>query len=449
MKIKNIFLSLFIFAIFIGLSASSNAEDGVFSTDFDRDGFEEVDDCNNEDAMIFPGAEEVCDNVDNNCDGMIDEGVLLIFYMDVDGDGYGSPTEFMESCDPPLSYVVDNTDCDDNDASINPEATEVPRDGIDNDCDGSDLGDVDGDGFSSDDCDDDNALVYPGAEEIPYDGIDNDCDGSDLADMDGDGYDSYLVAGADCDDNDASVWEKCFIELVDPSGACNVNGFEDMARESINVVSSGQFSYVTSDNEEWKSLSTYVSGNGLTIDYTFSQDLTAIAKVELYFVSSIGGENYDSGYPTDYTIALSEDGNYWKYIKAEDIELVDQGEVVVDGLTIGKAKLVVSDLPPTCAKYMRLTVYETSAKLGKQYSLGLTAYDKNIFDESNLYDSVNMWSCSKDRISNPITCDYGCEGGGCFAAGSNTVVDNSMLYYLIAAVVIIAGAGYWYATKKK
>jgi len=64
--------------------------------------------------------------------------------------------------------------------------------------------DRDGDGFMSDlDCDDNNLEVYLGAEDIPYDGIDQDCDGRDLNDLDGDGFIAEIVGGDDCDDEDS------------------------------------------------------------------------------------------------------------------------------------------------------------------------------------------------------------------------------------------------------
>ena len=63
--------------------------------------------------------------------------------------------------------------------------------------------DADGDGYTANvDCDDDDALVNPGAEDHPYDGIDQDCDGTDLTDADGDGFDAGVVGGDDCDDTD-------------------------------------------------------------------------------------------------------------------------------------------------------------------------------------------------------------------------------------------------------
>ena len=108
-------------------------------------------------AAINPNATEVCDGVDNNCDGAADEG------FDGDGDGYIS--------------CID--DCDDTNANINPGAAETPYNGIDDDCNaGTPDDDLDGDGYpNATDCDDNNSNINPGVAEIPYDGIDQDCDG--------------------------------------------------------------------------------------------------------------------------------------------------------------------------------------------------------------------------------------------------------------------------------
>jgi MYXO-CTERM domain-containing protein len=100
------------------------------------------------------------------------------------------------------------TDCDDADATRYPGAPETPYDGIDQDCDGVDVTDVDGDGYAGGDgpdCDDTTSTTHPGALDLAYDGIDSDCDGADDFDKDGDGARADDYGGADCNDNDADV----------------------------------------------------------------------------------------------------------------------------------------------------------------------------------------------------------------------------------------------------
>jgi hypothetical protein len=94
-----------------------------------------VADCNDSNSNINPGAAEVCDGVDNNCDGSIDEGVKNAYYRDSDTDGYGDPGNSVQACSAPGGYVINNTDCNDSKPDINPGAAEV-CDGMDNNCDG-------------------------------------------------------------------------------------------------------------------------------------------------------------------------------------------------------------------------------------------------------------------------------------------------------------------------
>jgi len=89
-----------------------------------RDGYvADNTDCDDADAAINPGAIEVCDGIDNNCDGNIDEGVKTTFYQDLDGDTLGNPAVSVEACDAPEGYVDNSDDCDDNWYAYSPVGT--------------------------------------------------------------------------------------------------------------------------------------------------------------------------------------------------------------------------------------------------------------------------------------------------------------------------------------
>ena len=94
-------------------------------------------DCDDSDAAVFPGATETCNDTDDDCDGSTDEGLDQTWYRDSDGDGYGTSTDTESDCAQPAGYVSDSSDCDDGDDEVNPAATELCFDDVDNDCSGS------------------------------------------------------------------------------------------------------------------------------------------------------------------------------------------------------------------------------------------------------------------------------------------------------------------------
>ena len=97
------------------------------------------DDCIDSQPNVHPGPAEACDGLDNNCNGMIDEGVLHTFYPDSDGDGYGNSMSTMtqSGCNPPAGYAAQGGDCNDMDSAIHPGALEqCDAAMVDANCDG-------------------------------------------------------------------------------------------------------------------------------------------------------------------------------------------------------------------------------------------------------------------------------------------------------------------------
>jgi hypothetical protein len=260
-----------ILAVKADTNGSCNGDYNTYYYDADSDGYGDAsttveacsvpegyvtngEDCDDTNATVYPTAEELCDGLDNNCDGQIDEGLATsTYYYDADGDGYGHTASTTVACALPVGYAVNGGDCDDTNADINPGQTEI-CDGLDNNCDGAvDEGlatstyyqDADGDGYgsaanttvacqapagyvaNSEDCDDTNANIHPGAAEL-CDGVDNNCDGTIdegcndnntyYQDADNDGYGNpdiyvqasttpigYVADNTDCDDSDENI----------------------------------------------------------------------------------------------------------------------------------------------------------------------------------------------------------------------------------------------------
>ncbi len=208
-------------------------------------------DCDDSRSTVNPDADELCNDTDDDCDGMVDEDDATdapTWYLDADGDGYGDDAFSATACQQPSGWVAMGGDCDDADSGSAPDLAELCDDGTDNDCDGAiDEGatwyaDADGDGYGDSwtatetcdppgdhvaqggDCDDSDPSSNPGAAEVCDDGTDNDCDGlvdegpTWYLDADGDGYgdpatawesceqpSGYVDSAEDCDDSDAEI----------------------------------------------------------------------------------------------------------------------------------------------------------------------------------------------------------------------------------------------------
>jgi hypothetical protein len=234
--------------------------------DSDADGYDAVDDCDDLNPAVYPGAPEICDGLDNNCDGRVDEPSEdgNPYYFDADRDGYGNAESIGYGCDVPYGHVHNDLDCNDEDPRIHPDADEV-CDEQDNNCDGTTdedtaldalewYQDTDGDGYGiidvvtyacaqpdgyaglDNDCDDTLDTINPGADETCNE-ADDDCDGEvdefavdgttyyadsdadDYGDPDGDivlctATDGYVTDNTDCDDSTDTVNPGAF-EICD------------------------------------------------------------------------------------------------------------------------------------------------------------------------------------------------------------------------------------------
>ncbi|MEI6510771.1 MAG: putative metal-binding motif-containing protein [Candidatus Uhrbacteria bacterium] len=219
-------------------------EPATFYTDADDDGYgdangetisscvklryyaDNADDCDDARPKVHPGADELCNGIDDDCDGAVDPTDSLdatSWFADADADGFGDPNAPFVSCETISAYVADGTDCDDGNAAVSPAGIET-CDGLDDDCDGAvDEEPVDGKTFYADadgdfegnpdvmviacerpvdgyatkgyDCDDADPAIRTAATEL-CDGVDNDCSG-EVDDDPEDGTPFYLDSDAD------------------------------------------------------------------------------------------------------------------------------------------------------------------------------------------------------------------------------------------------------------
>lgn len=207
-------------------------------------------DCDDTNPLIHPGAQETCNNSDDDCDGQQDEAVQSVFYADTDNDGYGTKNQFVFACFAPGGFVGDTTDCDDSNMNIHPAADEVCN-YMDDNCEGNIdetvqsafYADADADGFGdvntfilacnalpgyvadNTDCNDVDFFTHPFQSET-CNGADDNCDSQVdenaqaifFADADGDGFgnadfavmscpapEGYVSNAVDCNDADAAI----------------------------------------------------------------------------------------------------------------------------------------------------------------------------------------------------------------------------------------------------
>jgi len=301
----------------------------VAAEDADADGYTVDDgDCDDTDSTVYPGAPELEDGIDNDCDMIIDEGTNA---YDDDGDG-----------------VTENEgDCDDNDSSIYPGAPEL-EDGIDNDCDtlideGTNAYDDDGDGVTENegDCDDTDSTIYPGAPETSGDGVDSDCDGSDNISEDEEcdlacHEEAFNLMDSN-DDGEVSLEELMSIMCLEENCTAEESDMVDMVLGMADTDSSGTLNW----DEYWASVDTDEGDPGVELmmdmadadgdGFLSLQEIIDMMnagseaageppmseQMETYFGSLFGDADYDG----DALLDLDEFTAFYAALDSEDEDL--------------------------------------------------------------------------------------------------------------------------------
>jgi len=347
-------------------------------------------DCNDLDRTKNPGAAEICDGVDQDCDGTADDGLATqSYYADVDGDGRGSTSvAAIVSCALVVGRVTNATDCNDFDATIYPGALEGTADGVDQNCDALEVcfQNNDGDSFRtaltvlspslscvgsglarsttlSGDCDDFDAAVYPGANEVPGDGVDQSCDGAELCYVNADN-DPYRISSTisspriacngsgeapasrpagDCDDSSSSRY---------PGATEFCNGIDEDCDSLIDDGLATQNYYPDADADSFGAASgspiaSCSAVSGRVLSNSDCNDLNAAVRPGATEVASDGVDQNCDG--SEICFADADDDGYrpnaTSIVTSSDLDCLDSGEALNTD-PIGDCNDLVSTVQP-------------------------------------------------------------------------------------------------------
>ncbi len=461
--------------VLLGVAGCPAISDADLQNRIDRDGDGQAAvafgglDCNDDDPAIFVGAPEVCDGVDNDCDGLVNaddpdaDPARVVWFLDADGDGFGSELVTARSCAELPGWVHAGGDCDDTDPEQFPGQVWY----LDGDGDGFGLADrvrvecsrPAAHALVAGDCSDANPEVFPGAPEVCNGGVDDDCDGIpdeldpdvvDAAlvydDLDGDGYGAtdterlscalddptITTVPGDCDDADPDAHPGAPDRpYVDGDTDCSGDSDFDADGDGFDVLGSPTGGTDCDDRRSW----VYPGApeicdaepNDCTPPASWDESLEG---VQVTFVPA------DGSLPIDWTVPL-ETGGVVQVAESGVLYVCDQpsggwtgqievtggdvsvvaargpGSSTLDGSGLGSANLVATG-PLTDLEVVGLTLTGGTGVSSGFLVQGGCLYADGI-DELDVLDSVIV-GCSADT------------GGGVYArVGRLTLARTSLL----------------------